>query len=363
MTQPFSIDDSRMPIRLGSALRVPSYAYKNWGIQEGEYRITSDAAYTMEWESGSDRQMNYVVDSIKRTGMGNFSQILRDSTAEVVAYRVRDILSSKREGLFNGEVQLMDVGAGVSTVNIFDALDKNDKNRVYLTLVEPSRERLDSAAFELEKRGLKENLNFRLIQAPDQHLLAFVEPGTQDIVSYVATLHHHSYFDTPLKHAYHTLNGNGIIVISDWHNPEWEHPARVREALVEDFDADDFGWETKDADIWAFERAYPKSLETPFEMGELDDASYREIRKFWSEGWAKVRKDAIEIEDFDPRDDIYMLEAHRPVEMQNGQLSSVGFKLYTDFQEKLTRDLGYENPHQLRKESRLLMTTVGNKGR
>lgn len=360
MSESFRIDDSRMPIRLGSALRVPSYAYKNWGIPEGEYRVTSDAAYTIEWESGSDRQMQYVVDSIKRTRMGNFSQILRDSAAEVVAHRVRDLASDPS----TKEIHYMDIGAGVSTVNAFDAIDDNYKDRVFITLVEPSAERLKSAAFELEKRGLKQNWNFRLIQAPDQHLLAFVGLGSQDIASYVASLHHHSYYDTPLANVYHALKDKGVIVVSDWHNPEWEHPARVRKALIEDFDDETLGWDTKNIDIRAFEEAFPNSLSTPHDLSSLDEASYIEIRKFWSsDGWAAVRKQAVDKGEFQEGDDILMLESHRPVERQNGELKQTGFNLDTDYNNELFDDLGYTNPHQLRKESRLLMTTVGMKGR
>lgn len=358
MKDQFTIDDSRMPLRLGSALRVPSYAYPNWGIPEGEYRISSDACYTSEWESGSPRQMKYVEESIKKTGFGNFSQILRDASAEIVAHRVSELAKNPRIKRIN----YMDVGAGVSTVNSFDAIDDNHKDRIFITLVEPSRKRLEKTASDLSKRGLVIDKDYMLIESPDQHMLAFVEPETQDILSYVATFHHHSYIDTPARHAKVTMKDGGILLIADWHNPTWEHPARVRRALIDDFDKDEFEWETKEKDIRAFEEAYPKSLEEPPELLPLDHSSYMEIRKFWSTGWSTIIKDAIKKGKFDERDEIKMLEAHRPVERQNEELYRAGFNLHPEYEERLIYDgLIKENPHQLRKESRQLMITVAQK--
>ncbi|HDD72716.1 MAG TPA: hypothetical protein ENG00_01335, partial [Candidatus Aenigmarchaeota archaeon] len=131
MKRKYHIDDSRMPVRLGSALRVPSYAYKNWGIPEGKFRRESDEEYVIEWKAGSPRQMQYVIDAITRTGLGNYSQILRDANAKLVAAAVKR---------FPEKVYILEPGFGVSTVNMFDALDEDDKNRVYITGLEPSRE-------------------------------------------------------------------------------------------------------------------------------------------------------------------------------------------------------------------------------
>jgi SAM-dependent methyltransferase len=352
----FRIDDSRMPAGLGSALRVPSYAYQNWGIS-GDYRIESDACYTAEWREGSPQQMKYVIDAVLAAGFKNNSQILRDSCARVVAHRVGCLAQTPAAGRIN----VMDVGAGVSTINMFDAIDSRYKDRVFFTLVEPSEKRAETAASELDKRGLARDKDYKVVVAPDQHLLAFVNPGTQDIVTYVAVLHHHAYIDTPAKHAHVTMKNGGLLVISDWHNPEWEHPGRVYEALAEDYDPDEFGWETKHRDLLAFATAYPKALEAAPALSPLDQASYMEIRGFWR-GWSRVRKAAVDSGAFDPRDDILMLEAHRPVERQNEVLARAGFNMHPEYEAELIGDGILEaNPGQLLETSRLLMTTVAEK--
>ena len=357
MSELFRIDDSRMPLRLGSALRVPSYAYPNWGIPLGAYRIESDTTYTSEWREGSSRQMQYVIDAVLEAGFGNNSQILRDSCARVVAHRVRKMI---KNAALKRKINIMDVGAGVSTINIFDAIADNYKDRVFFTLVEPSEKRAEDAASKLSERGLSRGKDYRVIVAPDQHLPAFVEPESQDIVSYVAVLHHHSYTDTTAMIINAAMKKKGQLVISDWHNPEWEHPNRVYRALKDDFDAEEFSWEGKERDLALFARAYPKAFEEAPELSPLDRASYMQIRGFW-QGWARVRKKAIEADNFDENDDILMLEAHVPVERQNEVLRNAGFELNPTFLEYNNGKKVKHNPEQLLPDSRLLMTTVAYK--
>src|SRR3989338_2902616 len=89
-------NDKSLPVRLGSALKIPSYAYPDWGIEgsEEELREESDRGYEVEWlgldgRGGSEQQMRYVIDAIKSTGLGNYSQMLRDKAAEIISYLVR----------------------------------------------------------------------------------------------------------------------------------------------------------------------------------------------------------------------------------------------------------------------------------
>jgi SAM-dependent methyltransferase len=300
--EPFRIDDSRIPVILGSALKVPSYAYPNWGIPEGHYRPESDDLYSVEWEGGSKRQMEYVVEAIKRTGLGNFSQMLRDGNAEKVSH----IVQEKR-----GKVNYLEPGAGVSTINVYKKLleDGVDIERVFTTMMEPSADRLEGAAGELEKIGLKRNKNFVVYRGKkDTDALALVGPRSQDIIGTVAQMHHHAYLDVPMITLALTLKKDGYLVCADWHNSMWEHPNRVYEFLKNDFD-----WETKNKDLAAFRRMFPKATETAPALEGSEEMANKMIRSFWRNGWAEVRKEAIEKGEFQPCDDILMLEGHRPV--------------------------------------------------
>jgi SAM-dependent methyltransferase len=349
MSQPYEIDSSRMPVVLGSALRVPSYAYANWGIPAGSNREESDKQYEIEWKGGSPNQMKYVIEAITATGLGNYSQMLRDENARLVAKIVRD---SKEQ------LNYLEAGAGASTFSVYKKLkdDGLDLDKLYGTLIEPSQKRLDTMIHGdektpgLESLDLKEGKNFQAYAMRDIDVAGFVADNSQNIVSCVAQIHHHAYLDTPFRCLYNTLKPNGIIIITDWHNSMWEHPNRVYEFLKNEFE-----WSTKDADLDAFVRAYPKALEQAPTLSELGEGANRHIKKFWK-GWEAVRKREIERGNFKPEDDIFMLEAHRPVEQQVGAMVDTGFVLPTHVLDWLI-----ENPKQLVPDAGILYVTVGQK--
>ncbi|MBI4177204.1 MAG: class I SAM-dependent methyltransferase [Candidatus Aenigmarchaeota archaeon] len=306
----YRIDDSKMPIRLGSALRVPSYAYEAWGIRgdPAELRKLSEEAYTVEWENGSPRQMQYVSDAMKRAGYGDFPQMLREANAGEVARLVR---------ARKGPVNICDVGAGLSTVTIFDGLDDNDKNRVWITMIEPSRDRLMSAAETLQRKGFR---NYTPVVGTDMQKLAETPWGSKPhVVSYVAAIHHHSDLEPPIKLVYDVLADDGHLVVADWHNPMWEHPNRVYGFLKT------LDWKTKDRDMGAFVEMFPNAIvDAPLIRDPYEARAMRMIQSFWK-GWGLVRTDAIKRGEFEPRDDIFMLEGHRTLRMQRRDAVKSGF--------------------------------------
>lgn len=336
-----------MPLRLGSALRVPSYAYHNWGIQSGEYREESDRQYEIEWAVGSTRQMQYVEDAVNISGMGNFSQMLRDANARTVSRLLEDM---------PGKVSYLETGAGVSTLTLYDFLEREgeDLERIYATLIEPSRQRLEAAAESLEQKGLRREENFRALNIRDIDVPSHVEPFSQDIAAAVAAIHHHAYLDKPFKSLAKALKQGRFIVISDWHNSMWEHPSNVYAFL-----RDEFEWETKEHDLEMFAQMYPQYKNAP--SGYTIRKSYNEadrmIRRFWK-GWEAVRNEAIQSGDFDTTDDLVMLEAHRPVEKYETELKEAG--LWTKPSGYLNEVLS-ENPWPVLPTSNLLFVTVAYK--
>ncbi|MBI2085239.1 MAG: methyltransferase domain-containing protein [Candidatus Aenigmarchaeota archaeon] len=328
----YQIDDSRMPVRLGSALRVPKHAYGAWGIKgdSDELRKLSEEAYTVEWVNGSPRQMQYVSDAMRRAGYKDFPQMLRDANANEVARLVRN-----RKGLVN----VFDVGAGLSTISIFNALDEDDKNRAWITMIEPSRERLMSAADTLQRKGFR---NYTPIVGTDMQRLEEASWRSKpDVVSYVAAIHHHSDLRPPMRLAYKVLQNLGNLVIADWHNPMWEHPNRVYEFLKIK------NWETKDRDLKAFASMFPDAtVPAPIIRNPYEARAMRMIQDFW-DGWGLIRTDAIKRGEFEPRDDIFMLEGHRTLPMQRGDALRSGFFV--------------ENERQLLEDSALLAVSTYRK--
>ena len=350
-------NDQRLPVRLGSALKVPSYAYPDWGIDdsEEELREESDRGYEVEWlgldgKGGSPRQMEYVIEALKSSKLDNYSQMLRDKGAEIVSYLVREVFEGRG-------VHYLEVGAGVSTEFVIKRLkaDGVDLDRVFMTLVEPGARRIEGTASRLESEyGLKRNKNFRVVNGTDMDIPEHVEPNSQDIALAVATFHHHAFLDKPTKAIADCLAYGGRFITADWHNSMWEHPNRVYSYLEKEFD-----WPTKEEDLAEFARRFPKALEQAPE-DPLNEASNADIRKFWK-GWEKVRREAIESGTFNLNDDIMMLEGHRPVEKYVKAFKGAG--LFVD------KEIGMEkagilsgNPHKvLNTDSRILMVTTGTK--
>ena len=343
----YQTDDSEMPLRLGNAVRVPSHAYNSWGIPEGMFVSESDAQYPIEWKGGGTKQMDHVIESLEKAGMENYSQYLRNANAKVVAAAVKR---------FEGKVNILEPGFGESTVNMFDALHGNDKDRIYITGIEPSVERGEKAAAKLEERGLKRYKDFEVHADIDNHILHYVNPGSQHIICSVASIHHHAYLDRPFQVIHTAMSPEGIFTISDWHNSMWEHPNRVYEFLKT------MNWETKREDLEAFQEKFPKATEPAPVLDPLDENSNKEIRKFWRDGWVPVRKEAIERDEFNPEDDILMLEGHRLVERYQEQLEECGFKTETPLINELYKEIGFTtNPQQHNDDNRILMTITGQK--
>jgi len=316
-------------ITLGSPLRVPSYAFPSWRIAGNELKLRSESeeSYDSEWKSGSPRQMQYVTDTTMRAGYGDFPQLLREETAKSVSEMVR----KEKE-----RVAILDIGAGVSTVVLFDGLNENDKNRVYLTLLEPSEEKVEDAARELNERGA----SYKVIVGKDLDIPYKIRPESQNIITAVASIHHHAYLDRPFRIIYDAIKRNGSFITADWHNSMWEHPERVYRFLQE------FDWPGKEQDLKDFKNAYMKGIDPAPKLTGIEEYTNDMIRTFWK-NWIDVRKEAMEKGEFDSRDDIWMLEGHRPVEGYAEEMRRIGFEI--------------EDIYQLLPDSRLLMRITAKK--
>jgi len=341
-------DNPDTPLILGTALRVPSYAYENWGIPIGDFREESDAAYAIEWKKGGDNQMDNVILALKTAGMDNYSQELRDANTKFVkAYMKRN----------PGKVNYLEVGFGVSTEQMFDALDENDKDRIIITGVEPSEDRAKGSAEKLVEMGMTQGKNLHVYVGVDKNIITekYAQPNSQNIVANVAAFHHHAYLDTPMEAIYSTLANKGIFISSDWHNSMWEHPNRVFEFLKT------LEWEGKEDDLIDFAYMFPLAVQKAPGLNRCDGAANVDIMRFW-EGWIKARAEAIEEGKFEPGDDILMLEAHRPVGKYVSTIHESGLSIAPPDIMRMYTDLNFDrNPHFHLEGNSLLATLAGQK--
>jgi len=281
-------DESKMPITLGSPLRVPKCAWKSWGISwSGEVELrelikASEDAYRAEWDIGAGRH-DVVAQASVNAGFGNNNQYLREAAAQYINWNITR---------YNDNVNILDVGAGAgdSALVTFDGFDPNDKDRASFTLLDPSGENLEKAGERMRERGAR----YQLVHATDLEIPRYLGDGSQHIVMGVASIHHHA--GIPWHIYRDVLVKGGLFVSADWHNGVWMHPAKVYKMLQElDCSQDGLG---------NFAQTYPSATqEIELTQADLD------IIAFW-----KGYKDLLEERGELGQNAIWPLEGHRPAE-------------------------------------------------
>ncbi len=346
-------DESLMPIKLGPMTRVPEYALRKYGIKwDSDYELRrvidiSEADYMAEWDSGTEEQMKLVSKASERAGFGDKPQMLREAAAKVVAYLAQRI---------DGRIVIFDHGSGpgYSAKVIFEHLGENEKDRVHIILLDPSRDKVFGTAKEvLKKLGLKyrkKEGGFSLYADTDLNSLRYVEPGTVDFFVGVASIHHHAHI--PFELYYELLKDGGILVSADWHNSVWEEPRRYLEFL------EGFDWPKKREGLKHFQEVYPQAaIPIPEPLREEDRKANEQIRDFW------VGYHEILIEEGEQgKNAIQPSEGHRPVERYRDQMKLVGFETDSEeIRDLITDGIIDSNPHQLVPGTTLWMEIVGKK--
>ena len=317
------------PAMPGSALRNPAYSYENWGIEGGDLalRVASDSAYHKEWQEGTPKQMEYVIEAAETAGIGNCSNMLR----ELQCRTIHEILKLPRLAR-KKRIRYTEPGAGVSTVMVYKHLIDNgyDVDRIVSTLIEPSEKRLDAAVENLVELGLVEGNNFIPIVGKDSDIPFYLDRNSQDIIAANATLHHHAYQDRVFQVIHDALASRGIFANFDWFEGWCEHPARIYQTLMNHEFKDPVVWETKDADLDAYSSMFPNALnQTYLKFDPADEMAVRMIINFWLDGYAVSKAKAIKNDEFDPKDDILLHEAHGRPHLKAQLLKETGFSLET----------------------------------
>lgn len=263
-----------------------------------------------------------------------------------------DILSNRENAkaikkivkLFRGQVYLLDVGAGCgdTSVEIFKALNNEDRARVFFTLLDPVEDLLTTASRRLSKLGLSPKKNYDIVRGYDLDIPNLIAGESQNVVTAVAAIHHHASIDEPLNNIYNVLTAKGFLVIADWHHTMWEHPNRVYKLLKR------MDWPTKEEDLKNFVKTYPMAEEEISDPVDLKDRKANEqVSRFWIE-YSKMEHRTKRFA---------MLEGHRPASRYIEDMGKVGFATNTDNIRSIIR----ENPYQILPDSSLLCLSVGEK--
>lgn len=330
-------DEALMPVRMGTPYRVPDYAYPNWGLSyRGEGQ--ADAAYRAEWGAGNAGQLALVTQATIEAGLGDYPELLRKKTAEVVS----GIMAERTE-----PIRILDIGAGPgrSALMVYDALPPDARTGTEITLVDPSSESLDEASGLFSSQGIE----FQILPGSDSEVLPNLDRGTFDVVTGVASVHHHARI--PFEMYYRVLQDGGFLVLADWHQPLWEHPGSVLQFLEQ------MDWPRKEEGLEEWLRVYPNaSSAPPLPKNPADRQAIVEITKFWK-AYQRISREA----NLGPNA-IWPLEGHRPVGRYVLAMRQAGFDFETQAVRELIRaGVIDRNPHQIRPDSSLLQVTIGQK--
>lgn len=315
-------NESLMPITMGSPYRVPDYAYPNWGLQyRGETK--ANKTYQAEWSIGDAKQLMLVSMATMAAGFDDYPELLRRATARVVSALVE-------QGNHFSSLHILDLGAGPgkSAVAIYEALPERVREKTEITLLDPSASSLQTAEELMRTRGIKH----KIVCGIDSEVSDQIQPGSVDIVTAVASIHHHARIPFGLYER--VLKPGGSLVIADWHHDIWEHPGRVLKFLER------FNWPQKEAGLANWKAVYPQAIKDADNNLQLTPAELmarEQITRFWLAYKNVVGK----------TNPIWPLEGHRPVSRYITGMQEAG--LYTGA------------PQQLLPDSTLLMVTVGHK--
>ncbi len=333
-------NETFMPLRMGPAARVPYYAYEVWGLTPLDETKVVDL-YQAEWAMGNQDQLALVTQASEKSGFGNHPERLRQKTAEVVAAILKDYP-------IPAELRILDLGAGpgLSALAVYNALPEQIKLKTKLLLLDPSEASLQAARKALEQQSI----NFKIIHEVDLNLGKHIPLNRVDILTGVASVHHHARIPFDMYHQ--VLKPGGYAIFADWHNSIWEHPRRVYDFLQT------FGWPTKDEGLQSWLATYSAAntqIEPP--LNSTDQQANADITTFW-QGYADVVRQNGHL----GPNAIWPLEGHRPVERYIEDMQEAGFDLNSvAIQQLIKSHVLDSNPHQILPNSRLLMVTVGQK--
>lgn len=336
-----SHDESLMPMRMGSPYRVPDYAYPLYGLKY-QNETLANQAYMAEWAAGSKDQIALVSRATKAAGFTDFNDLLRQVTAKIIAGTVKSNYFLKSPTILE-----IGAGAGASGLTIVKALPPDIGQKTTMILVDPSKESLQTA----EQLILDQEVNCKILVGTDTEVLRTFRSQSVDILTGVASVHHHA--GIPFDEYARVLKPGGFAIFADWHHDIWEHPARVFEFLQR------FTWPTKQTGLVNWFETYRRALNRPdwnVDIAPEDIMAREQITRFWL-AYKRIANKA----NLGPNA-IWPLEGHRPVYRYIENMQQAGLPTQTPgIRHLINAHILPDNPYQILPNSSLLQVTIGQR--
>lgn len=283
------------PLGLGSPLRVATCAWHAWGITWrdeaafSELVRASEDAYSSEWRGTTDGDHQVIARAAEAAGLSDANRRLNERVSAVG----RQVVAQSRQST----IRILDVGAGAGTTTLalWRALGSEDRRRAQFILLDPAARALAVASKSLLEAGMGPR-QFRAVEKRDLDAMPCWHREF-DLIMAVAAIHHHAFLDTVFDAIANSLMPGGCVILGDWFNGLSLHPARVLDLLMA------LDWETKEADLEAFQRWFPLASRHPGDgTEEADERADEQIASFWQ---ALVRTRPGDVSRFQ------VLEGHR----------------------------------------------------
>jgi len=333
-----TLSDS-IPLRLGTPLRAPLFAWPDWGIDmSGAKHLQllleqSEEAYRCEWEHTDHRNHDRIQNASQLAGLGQANGLLNAYLGKVAGILMAQI---RRD-----TIRVLDVGAGAgaTTLSVWRNLSATDRCRVQWTLIDPAIHALQQAESLLRQEGMASDQ--LILHAKRDAETVSMYCSHFDLVISSAAIHHHADVRPVFEDISRALMPGGFLVVADWHNTLSAHPAFILSLL------DQLDWCNKRQDMQRFKRAYPRATEIPPLLTARQRRANRQIMAFWVH-YAQLNEQAS--------DKFYVLEGHRPVAHYLRELIDAGLDVPSLIPQ--TQD---PNPVLLLPDSELLAVSVAHK--
>jgi ubiquinone/menaquinone biosynthesis C-methylase UbiE len=339
MNIPPIFESERMPVLLGSPLKVASYAWRHWGAQWDtgeEYAklvALSEEGYRREWDLTTAQGHRDIARAAELAGLGDANQRLNNAAAKIISLEA----DSRKSPL-----RILDVGAGSGSTTLAILEACRGLHQPFFALLDAAAHALNTARERLVERGFKEGADFAVYPTVDTNVEGLFEEGSFDVVVAVASIHHHADLLAPMHGLTHVLSPGGLFVVADWHNTLWEHPGSVLGLLTK------LEWPGKLDDLRRFTALYPTAeTRVPEQSSRMMRSANALIARFW-EAYATSRTTT------EPQ--FCILEGHRQPSKYLEVMESLGLQTAP----AIIRGMS-TNPDHLAPEGGLLAIAAGRK--
>ncbi|MEW6722629.1 MAG: class I SAM-dependent methyltransferase [Candidatus Micrarchaeota archaeon] len=217
------------PVPLGSILRTHAYSFRNWRFditpENAEWLYErSAAAYSCEWRDTDSSVNALIAEGSRNAGLSDTNALMNAKIGEYAASHA----AASGDPVFT----ILDIGAGVGGTSraVLERLAGLGMGLgIELMLLEPSEKRMAEA--EQAAKGavmgtpLENDFLVRAVLGPVS-AVGTLNAGSASMIVTNAAIHHES-FNAHLPLIRRALADDGVFISGDWHESNYEHPARV----------------------------------------------------------------------------------------------------------------------------------------